>query len=380
MSKSLGPQIDKATAYCTYCPKLCRFSCPAAEVERRETVTPWGMMRLLELVKNGAVEPSEEVAETFYHCMGCRRCQNWCNHDNDVPQAMWEARAWMRELGHVPAALQGFSEFFLEENSPHSMSKPLAELDADLRSDDEAIFDAGAPVAWMPDCETRHHFPELVLRGGRLLEKVLGHKVRLQTRDDGIGFGCCGFPLLSAGDAPAYEAYRAELEASLAGVEYVVSDCAAFATLHREGGSWGRASELRVVHLIELLAERLGSLEIEEKIDGSGLMLHDSCGTGRQLELHDATRQVLAAICDPAPASFHVNREDAPCCGAPGHYHVVAPKASEELASRRLEQMEREGGERVVSGQASCTKAFSRVGDGEASTSLLELACEAMGL
>jgi hypothetical protein len=51
MSKlDLGPDLEQMTAYCTYCPKMCRFSCPTAAAESRETVTPWGMMRLLEMV------------------------------------------------------------------------------------------------------------------------------------------------------------------------------------------------------------------------------------------------------------------------------------------------------------------------------------------
>lgn len=376
MTKSLGSSIDKATAYCTYCPKLCRHSCPAAEAENRETVTPWAMMRLLEMVKEGTVEPSEEVAEIFFHCMGCRACQTWCKHDNDVPEAMWAARAWMRELGYVPELLDGFSDFFLEENSPHPISEPLAEVSVDPP---EEVFDDTAAFAFFPDCETRHHYPDLITRTGRLLEKVLGEKVRLLTRDEGKGQGCCGFPLLSAGDEPGYRAYRHDLDTSLRDVETVFTDCAAFASLYREGGSFGHESDIEVVHIIELLAEYADTFEVE-KLPATGLMLHDSCFVGRHLDLYDATRTVVNAICDEPPGEFQMNRDKAPCCGGPSHYHVVAREASERAATSRLEQMELEGGESVVCGSATCKKAFRRVRDEEVATDILELTLRAFGL
>jgi Fe-S oxidoreductase len=376
MTTSLGQSIDKATAYCTYCPKLCRHSCPAAEAEDRETVTPWGMMRLLEMVKEGTVEPSDEVAEVFYHCMGCRACQTWCKHDNDVPEAMWAARAWMRDLGYVPELLRGFSEFFLEENSPHPVAEPLAEVSVESP---EEVFDPEGTFAFFPDCETRYHYPELVTRTGRLLEKVLGEKVRLMTRDEGEGHACCGFPLLSAGDEAGYEAYRAELDSVFGQVDTVFTDCAAFASLYREDGSFGRPGSVEVVHIIELLAEYADTLEVE-KVPSRGLMLHDSCFVGRHLDLFDATRKVVEAICDEPPAEFHVNRDKAPCCGGPSHYHVVAREASQRAASARMEQMETEGGSAVVCGSATCKKAFRRVRDEEAAVDILELACRAMGV
>ena len=119
--KQFGEAIERATAYCTYCPKLCRFSCPVAEAERRETVTPWGLMRLLEFTRTGDVELDKEVAETFYHCTGCARCQTWCEHDNDVTAAMWAARARARDEGIVPDALQGFEIEFMRYSAPEQL-------------------------------------------------------------------------------------------------------------------------------------------------------------------------------------------------------------------------------------------------------------------
>ena len=78
---------------CTYCPKLCRFCCPTAEVEHSETVTPWGKMTLAEMVREERVDLAAEVGEVFYHCFACLHCRTHCTHRIDVPGALIEARA-----------------------------------------------------------------------------------------------------------------------------------------------------------------------------------------------------------------------------------------------------------------------------------------------
>ena len=371
MDKSLGAQTDKATAYCTYCPKLCRFSCPAAEAENRETVTPWAMMRLLELVKNGTVEPDAETAEIFYHCMGCKRCETWCKHDNDVPQAMIKARAWMRDLGYVPEALDGFVSYFYEGNSPHPESKPLEVKD---------VFDETSDIVFMPDCETRHHFPELIERIGVLLEHILGQKVRLFTRLGETGFACCGFPTVAAGDQDGFEVYRDDLVDALGPHDYVITDCAAFAAMNRPDGSFTNPWPIEIVHLVEFLAQYADELPVKSKLDGTGIQLHDSCFVGRHLQLYDATRALTSAIYEPEPAEFQFNRENAPCCGGPAHYHVIAPQASEKVARLRLEQLDREGGTSVVCASSTCNKSLRRVRDQKVSTTLLDAICTACGI
>lgn len=372
---TLTPEIEKATAYCTYCPKLCRFSCPAAEAENRETVTPWALMRLLEYVRTGDVELSDDVAEIFYHCMGCRRCQQWCKHENDVPEAMWKARALLLEHGYGPDVLAGFVDFFLEENSPHPTPRPLDEVDAATRD----AFDPDSPIVFMPDCETRFHYPELIVRAGHLIAKIEGRKARLHTRDQGSGHACCGFPLLSAGDEPGYQTYREALEDELASADYVITDCAAMASLYREESSFGRSGPLTVLHLVEWLHEMRDAIEVTAPVPVAGLRLHDSCFVTRQLDLGVQTREVLALLLDGELEEFAVNGKDAPCCGGPGHYHVVAREASERCASDRVAQLELEGGDAIVCASATCKKAFRRVG-GDGTIDLLEIVCRATGV
>ena len=70
----------RALGYCSFCPKLCRFCCPTAEAEHRETVTPWGKMTLAGMVLANRLAPGPEQGEIFYHCLGCLHCRAHCRH------------------------------------------------------------------------------------------------------------------------------------------------------------------------------------------------------------------------------------------------------------------------------------------------------------
>ncbi|MCA9554929.1 MAG: hypothetical protein KC933_33170, partial [Myxococcales bacterium] len=46
---------DRAVATCTTCPTLCRWSCPVAEAEARETTSPQRLVVLAGFMKRGRV-------------------------------------------------------------------------------------------------------------------------------------------------------------------------------------------------------------------------------------------------------------------------------------------------------------------------------------
>lgn len=370
-------QINRDTEYCTYCPKLCRFSCPAAEAEARETVTPWGFMRLLEVVNDGSISPSADVAETFYHCMGCKRCQTWCLHENDVPRAMWSAREKMRDLGFLPEALRGLDRDFIRYKSRFGEAPEIPPIHGFSL---EEVFDPEASIIYMPDPHIRYFQPQTLVRVGILLEMFDGAKVRLETRRNGRGFGDSGFPLLNTGNRPAYEAYRAQLEATLSEADLIITDNAQMVAEFREGTSFGRRGEIDVVHIIEFLAERVDMIEPRVDLSDQATMLHDSCFVGRHLDLYEPTRALLTAMCGAPMLEFSTNRADAPCCGAAGEYPRIAPAASRRLVETRAEQMRREGGEKMVCGAPGCTRHINQICGDEVALDVVDLVCRAFEL
>ena len=368
----IGSDIQRMTAYCTYCPKMCRFTCPASSAEGRETVTPWGMMRLFELAADGSVPLDEDVADTFFHCTGCRRCQSFCAHDNDVPRALWEARKWVVKSGFLPEAYQDLYQRFEASNTPYD------ETDFDV---DESVFDAGATIGFWPDCSTVAHRPHLIAPIGRLLSQVTGQKVRLVRTADFDRPPCCGFPLTAAGIEEA-DSCRRERWPALDELEQVWTDCPALAAWNHSDSSWAmasRADDPQIGHIFTLLAEKLPDLPAPEApVEADDLLLHQSCYVARQLDALDDVADIVARICKSPPRQMAYADEESPCCGGRCHYRVLEPEASDKAAATVMESLDRHPhAHQMVTTSSMCQQAMGSATDDELVTSLLELVCRA---
>ncbi len=371
MSKpDIGSDIQRMTAYCTYCPKMCRFTCPASSAEGRETVTPWGMMRLFELAADGSVPLDDDVAETFFHCTGCRRCQTFCAHDNDVPRALWQARRWAVKSGFLPQAYHDLYERFQESNTPYGES--AFEID-------ESPFAAGATIGYWPDCSTVEHRPHIIAPIGRLLSQITGQKVRLVRSADFDRPPCCGFPLTAAGIEDT-ESCRHERWPALNELEQVWTDCPALAAWNHSDSSWSanaRPEDPEIGHIFTLLAEELPNIgDPENPLDADDALLHQSCYVARQLDALDSVAEILAHICKSTPQQMAYSDEESPCCGGRCHYRVLEPEASGEAAKRVVESLDRnDDARRMVTTSSMCRHAMNSATDDELVTSILELVC-----
>ncbi len=84
---------DKDPVACTYCPEMCRFSCPTAVVSGNDAVTPRGKTSLLHQEKRwpGQVAKGGELWP-LYDCTGCGRCTNYCKYEIPVADLLFESR------------------------------------------------------------------------------------------------------------------------------------------------------------------------------------------------------------------------------------------------------------------------------------------------
>ena len=367
--------IARMTTYCTYCPKMCRFTCPAAHAEGRETVTPWGMMRLFELARDGSVDLDDDVADAFFHCTGCRRCQTFCAHDNDVPRALWEARRWSVANGHLPSAYEALQEQFDEHKTPYEVDPDALDL---------APFDAEGTVGFWPDCSTVAHRPHLIAPLGRLISQLTGEKVRLITDDDTPHPPCCGFPLTGAGLDDA--AGCRQLWPHLADLDEVWTDCPALAAMERPDSSWPRPDDELdtppVRHLYGLLAKSLDDLPPPpHPLSAADALLHQSCLVARQIDALDDVDRILALICESPPRKMAYHDDESPCCGGRCHYQILEPDASARAARHVVDSLERHpGAQRLVTTSSMCGKAMGDEAPPHAVTTLLEMVCHAYGL
>jgi fumarate reductase (CoM/CoB) subunit B len=321
---------------CGYCPKLCRAACPVSEAEPRDSLTPWGKMSVSWLASRGDVEPDREIAATAWACTGCYACRERCDHRNQVAHTLGAARADYLARGLAPAAAGELVERFAEMTG--ELSSGIAELGRGPG------VSATASTALLLGCRYVRKAPELARAALAVVERLFG-PVRLVD-------GCCGAPLLHAGDFPGFENARERVRVSVEGAaRFVVVDP-------------GCAVVLRDAGAITLVEAALGALDAFGRVpELEGLVRwHDPCQLGRGLGLYDAPRALLTRALGRAPDEFAWRRERAVCSGAGGMLPLSMPEASRTIAERRLAEHERLGGGLLVTGCASGTTRFRRLG------------------
>jgi Fe-S oxidoreductase len=316
---------------CGYCPKLCRAACPVSNAEPRDTITPWGKMSMAWFAGRGLVQADHEHAATAWACTGCHACRERCDHRNPVAATLADARGDFFERGVAPPAAVRVSKSF----------DRLLAAEAEARRDLEQLdgVRADAPTALLVGCAYLRWFPVEARDAVRAAVRLAG-PVRLAK-------GCCGAPLLAAGDRAGFSRTRQALEESMGDAErLVVVDPGCAETLtHRSP-----------VPLVELAARELGRLG---PVSGyAGARWHDPCRLGRGLGVYEAPRLVLSAVLGGAPREFDRRREGAACSGAGALLPSTMPDNSRAIADDRLAEHERLGGGPLVTACASSLRRF----------------------
>src|SRR6476619_5477512 len=105
---SVARQLD----YCTFCPKMCRHSCPVSTASGRETYIPQVKMDRANQLRLGRAPWNVETTDPLWACTGCRHCTMYCDHGNEPGLVLLSARAAAVQHGVPHPALTGYSERF----------------------------------------------------------------------------------------------------------------------------------------------------------------------------------------------------------------------------------------------------------------------------
>ena len=290
---------------CVFCPKLCRWACPVADAEGRETVTPWGLMTLVDDVARGRARLDAATAEVWAHCTGCRRCEQVCKHDNEMPAALMAARAEAVAAGVAPAGWTVWAEA-VAAGSPSLEALPAGGETVVLagRADEARVAASLAllrAAGWAGIAR-----PVVGGRGGQV------HTVR-----------DCGHRWVAAGRPESMQAAMHAVRGALAGAKAVICLDAEDAEALRFAEP-GTEPAPRVLHLVEAVA---GRLTLRRVVAGDVLYL-DACRLGRGLGLVDAPRALLRMVVAGTVHDAVASGEAGSCCGAGAALPAVAPDAA----------------------------------------------------
>jgi Fe-S oxidoreductase len=335
---------------CVFCPKLCRSACPVSNAEPRETITPWGKMSMSYFAAHGDVPMDASHARPAWACTGCMACRESCDHRNDVATTLFAARAGFVDNGVAPPAA----------------NRTIAGFAAHARATRQAVMELAAHPAVRADSRT-------ALLIGCAYARALPPEARAAI-DAAAGLvrgpvalvsGCCGLPLLHAGDRAGFARQAAKLAEETAGKTTVlVSDAGCAMALRSHFPQVGAALAPAVQLLVERAEDDRARLRAgaPREPHARPVRYHDSCQLGRGLGLYDAPRSVLARALGRAPDEFGARREQAACSGAGGLLPRTMPEVSRGITKARLAEHDRDGGGRIVTGCASSLLAFRRRG------------------
>lgn len=368
-------EYRKETDYCTYCPKMCRFSCPVAETELRETVTPTGKQTIVHLVREGALELNEETTGIFFKCTGCLHCQVYCAHEIDVPRALESARTYAYSEGKTLPVAFNLAETV--RKSGNALGRPLLpELKKLVPA--EYIGREGG-VLFFPGA---HLIAE---REGRDLRRAVAVLQALGVEDLALPdqeLMSAGIELLDMGDREGFAAHAAKVRAMIEPYHTVLTPAPEHAwAIDGRYQEVGQSAAGRVKDFAGYVLEKLDALSPELKPVGRKMVYHDPCVMARRLDSIDAPREILRRCgVELEEAPWHGT--DTNCCGAGGGYADVFPEEATQMAQARLAECGLSRGGTLVSCSPRCESHLrAAAGDSGAQvSSLIEVLAESLGL
>ena len=348
-------QYDEV-AKCTRC-GFCLPNCPTYAVKKSERYTARGRNAITRGLIEGSLEPSAEMANSVFTCLGCGACTAACFPAVKTRGAVLDDRALMAADGLQPAAMDRLKESL---NEYHNITEDdnqergdWKELLKDVPA--EALDKQSAPVAYFVGC-VASFFP--------LAQKIPATFARLMHRA-GLDFAvlggeewCCGFPLIGAGAPEELQALKAHnLERIQAmGAKTVVFACpSCFHTWKHFYAPEG----VELLHASQLLARMVSEGRLKMKPVNMKVTYHDPCDLGRNSGVYDEPRAVIKAIPGVELVELANNRNLSVCCGGGGNVEMVDPELSQAIASMKIAEIQATGAEAVVSSCQQCLRTIA---------------------
>ena len=342
-------QLAKDTnAWACYDCGKCTATCPVARVGG--SLSP----RRHVLTANLGSGIDRSLNDSLSTCLTCSLCEVRCPAEVNYTSLVRKMREMAFDTKVEPecphgGALQSVMRMMAKGGTQQNR---LGWLTDDLRTDPVE----GEVFLWT-GCTGYYDafFPELDMKtvdGTKATVRILNHLgiTPVVSPDE----RCCGHDLLWNGDRGSFEAlarHNAEVVRA-SGAWMVVAPCAECArTLKMDYESFYDGRVPQVVHLTELLAERLADLQL--KGDGSSrVTFQDPCRLGRHLGVYDEPRQVLAAVPGLELEEMKSSRRRAACCA--GGTWGNCDRFAKKIQVDRLREARATGAEVLVTACPKC--------------------------
>lgn len=333
---------------------MCRFVCPTAIAEARETVTPTGKQTLLYLVQRGAAPLDTETAAVFYQCTGCGLCTQYCEHEIQVFPVMQAARTAAVEVGVSSGEALRVRDNYRQFGNPYGNLYPAYANKASSR------IVKGAKVYYVPG-SSASEADWTAIDAAFAVFDALGV--------DNVAFWPgpqldSGYVLHALGFQEDFRHHAAAFAEVANGAERLIfaspHDAETIIKLYPGVGVQIRAQVLTEPEFLAPLVEKL-SVPVQTP---KRVLYHDPCVLGRGLGQYDAPRLLIAKLNRAEPLEFAWHREESKCCGWGGGYAFTVSESARTVARLRREEASEQQPDEIVTASTACAVHLRQGGGG----------------
>ena len=336
--------VAKQLDYCTFCPKMCRHACPVSTASGKETFIPQAKMDGLNQLRLGRGTWNAETTEALWACTGCRHCTMYCDHANEPGLVLLTGRAVAVQRGVQHPALTNYSERFRAREQ---------RLTAQLASMFPEHLATEGELGYFPGCDAIDKGAGDIAAAFALFERTGLEHVKLVDAPQ----ACGGYPLLAAGHRDLFRWHAGRVAASLRGFKKVATNCSAcLFAMQAQYAAEGVNLRTEIVSLAEVLAPAAQNLACP--ITRKSVYYHDPCHHARYNGIIEEPRRALGQLAEVRELSW--NKRDTECCGGGGLLPKTMPIVADQMAKRRLAEVQAAGGGMVVTSCATCTFMLER--------------------
>lgn len=337
-------EVAKQLDYCTFCPKMCRHACPVSTASGRETHIPQVKMDRLNQLRLGRGEWTTEATDPMWACTGCRHCTMYCDHANEPGLVLFTGRAQAVQKGVSHPALTNYSERFRAREQ---------RLSAQVQQMFAGKLATEGELGYWPGCDAIDKGAADIAAAMALFERVGLEHVKIVEAPQ----ACAGYPLLAAGHRDLFRWHAGRVASSLRGFKKVAVNCSAcLYAMRAQYAAEGVNLRTEIVSLADVLAPAAQDLSCS--MQRRTVYYHDPCYHARYNGVVEQPRRALSSLAEVRELAW--NKTDTECCGGGGLLPKTMPLVADQMAKRRLAEVQAMGGGMVVTSCATCTFMLKR--------------------
>jgi glycolate oxidase iron-sulfur subunit len=377
-----GQAAEAILRKCVHC-GFCNATCPTYQILGNELDGPRGRIYLMKQVLEGQT-PTRATQMHLDRCLTCRNCESTCpsgvdyGHLVDIGRKLVDAK--------VPRpATETALRWALKEGLPSPLFAPAMRMGQLVRPLLPAALKGKVPQR-LPSgaVPSRSHARKVLMLAG-CVQPAMSPNINSATARvlDAAGIqavlapkaGCCGAVKFHLNDQDGGKAeMRANIDAwwpfiapatgqsADAAVEAIIMNASGCGVTVKEYGHILRDDPLyaaraaRVSELTKDLSEYLPALvdALRPKVASAGLpalVFHPPCTLQHGQKLRGGVEKHMAAL---GFAVRIAEQESHLCCGSAGTYSVLNPALSYQLRDRKLENLQAQAAEVIISANIGC--------------------------